>query len=95
MAQTVNNLPEMQETQVLSLVWEDPWKREWQPTTVFLPEETHGQRSLAGYISWSCRGLGTTNIFLFIRHLISLHIIMLKNIFLPIICLNTITLDRR
>ena len=63
MAQTVNNLPEMQETQVLSLVWEDPWKREWQPTTVFLPEETHGQRSLAGYIPWSCRGLGTTNIF--------------------------------
>ena len=95
MAQTVNNLPEMQETQVLSLVWEDPWKREWQPTTVFLPEETHGQRSLAGYIPWSCRGLGTTNIFVFIRHLISLYIIMLKNIFLPIICLNTITLDRR
>ena len=26
-----------------------PWKREWQPAPVFLPEEFHGQRSLAGY----------------------------------------------
>ena len=25
------------------------WRREWQPTPVFLPEESHGQRSLAGY----------------------------------------------
>ena len=26
-----------------------PWRRAWQPTPVFLPEESHGQRSLAGY----------------------------------------------
>ena len=26
-----------------------PWRREWQPTTVFLPKEFHGQRSLVGY----------------------------------------------
>ena len=25
------------------------WRREWQPTLVFLPEESHEQRSLAGY----------------------------------------------
>ena len=25
------------------------WRREWQPTPVFLPGEFHGQRSLAGY----------------------------------------------
>ena len=25
------------------------WRREWQPTPVFLPGESHGQRSLAGY----------------------------------------------
>ena len=25
-----------------------PWRREWQPTPVFLPGEFHGQRSLAG-----------------------------------------------
>ena len=27
------------------------WRREWQPTPVFLPGESHGQRSLLGYIS--------------------------------------------
>ena len=26
-----------------------PWRRAWQPTPVFLPEESHGQRSLAGH----------------------------------------------
>ena len=26
-----------------------PWKRAWQPTLVFLPRESHGQRSLVGY----------------------------------------------
>ena len=27
-----------------------PWRRKWQPTPVFLPEKSHGQRSLVGYI---------------------------------------------
>ena len=26
-----------------------PWRRAWQPTSVLLPREPHGQRSLAGY----------------------------------------------
>ena len=26
-----------------------PWRRAWQPTPVFLPRESRGQRSLAGY----------------------------------------------
>ena len=26
-----------------------PWRRKLQPTPVFLPGESHGQRSLAGY----------------------------------------------
>ena len=29
-----------------------PWRREWLSTPVFLPGESHGQRSLAGYGSW-------------------------------------------
>ena len=29
-----------------------PWRREWQPTPVFLPGEFHGWRSLAGYSPW-------------------------------------------
>ena len=28
-----------------------PWRRKWQPTLVFLPGESHGWRSLVGYIS--------------------------------------------
>ena len=32
-----------------------PWRRKWQPTSVFLTGESHGQRSLVGYSSWSCR----------------------------------------
>ena len=26
-----------------------PWRRKYQPTPVFLPEKSHGQRSLGGY----------------------------------------------
>ena len=26
-----------------------PWRRAWQHTSVFLPEKSHGQRSLVGY----------------------------------------------
>ena len=33
-----------------------PWRRKWQPTPVFLPGEFHGQRNLAGYNSWGCKG---------------------------------------
>ena len=29
-----------------------PWRRKWQPTPVFLPRESHGQRSLVGYSPW-------------------------------------------
>ena len=29
-----------------------PWRRKWQPTPVFLPGKSHGQRSLEGYSPW-------------------------------------------
>ena len=29
-----------------------PWRRKWQQTPVFLPGESHGQRSLTGYSPW-------------------------------------------
>ena len=48
-AQRLKRLPSMWEIQVRSLGWEDPWRRKWQPTPVFLPGESHGQRSLVGY----------------------------------------------
>jgi len=31
-----------------------PWGRAWQPTLVFLPGESHGQRSLVGYSPMGC-----------------------------------------
>ena len=37
-----------------------PWRRAWQPTPVFLPGESHGQRSLAGYSLWGCKKLDVT-----------------------------------
>ena len=48
-AQMLKRLPTMWETWVQSLCQEDPWRRKWHPTPVFLPGESHGQRSLAGY----------------------------------------------
>ena len=54
-AQTVKNLPAMQETQVQSLGQEDPLEREWLPTLVFLPGKSHGQRSPVGYSPWGCK----------------------------------------
>ena len=32
-----------------------PWRRKWQPTPVFLPGKSHGQKSLVGYSPWGCR----------------------------------------
>ena len=51
-AQRVKNLPAVQETQVDSCMGKMPWRREWKPTPVSLPEESHGQRSLAGHSQW-------------------------------------------
>ena len=39
-----------------------PWRRGWQPTPVFLPRESHGQRSLAGYSSWRSKESGMTEV---------------------------------
>ena len=48
-AQMVKDLPVIQETQVQSLSWEDPLEKGMQPTPVFLPGDSHGQRSWVGY----------------------------------------------
>ena len=37
-----------------------PWGRKWQPAPVFLPEKSHGQRSLAGYSPWGRQQSDTT-----------------------------------
>ena len=38
-----------------------PWRRVWPPTPVFLPGESQGQRSLAGYSPWGRKELDATN----------------------------------
>ena len=45
----------MQETQVQFLGQEDPQRREWKPTPVFLPGESHGQRRRVGYSLQGCK----------------------------------------
>ena len=37
-----------------------PWRRAWQPSQVFLPGESHGQRSLADYSPWGGKESATT-----------------------------------
>ena len=41
---------------------EAPWRREWQPTPVFLTGESHGQRSLVGYSPWGRKESNTTEL---------------------------------
>ena len=60
MAHTVKNLPAMQESWVQSMGQEDPWRREWQPTPVFLPGEFLGWRTLKGYSPWGSKESSTT-----------------------------------
>ena len=36
-----------------------PWRREWQPTPVFLPGEFHGWTTLVGYSPWGGKELVT------------------------------------
>ena len=63
-AQRVKHLPAMQKTwvQILGL----PWRRKWQPTPVFLPGESHGQRSPVGYSPWDCKESDTIERFNFL-----------------------------
>ena len=45
----------MQKIWTWSLGREEPWRRKWQPTPVFLPGRSHWQRSLASYHPWGRR----------------------------------------
>ena len=56
----VKNLPAMMEIQVQPWVERLLWRREWLPTPVFLPGESHGQKSLAGYSPCDLKELDTT-----------------------------------
>ena len=51
-AQMIKKLSAMQETGFYPWVRKIPWRMKWQPTPVFLPGESRGQRSLVGYSPW-------------------------------------------
>ena len=60
MAQTVKNLPALQETQVQSLGEEDPQEKGMVPHFSILAREFHGQRSLVGYSPQDSKESDTT-----------------------------------
>ena len=43
-------------------VWKIPGRRAWQSTPVFLPGESHEQRSLVGYSLWGRKEPDTTEV---------------------------------
>ena len=47
---------------ILGLVGKIPWRRAWQPTPVFLPGESHEQRSQASYSPQGCKESDTTEV---------------------------------
>ena len=50
-----DNARDIRDAGSISWVRKIPWRRAWQPTTAFLPEEFHGQRSVTGYSPWDHR----------------------------------------
>ena len=57
-------MQETEESQVQSLGQEDPWRRRWQSTLVFLPGESHGWRSLVGCGPYGCEEFHKTEVTL-------------------------------
>ena len=60
MAQSVQNPPAMQETQVLSLGQEVPLEKKMGTHSSILAEKSHGQRSLVGYSPWGRKESNST-----------------------------------
>ena len=58
MAQSVKNLPAMQEIWVQSWIGKIPWKRKWQPTPVFLPGEPPWAEESGGLQSMGLQRVG-------------------------------------
>ena len=79
-------------------VRKSPWRRKWQPTPVFLPGKSHGERSLAGYSPWGHKEsditehLNTHTHFLLQSDIRSTQCAVLLTVFLefPSSCLYTV-----
>ena len=71
-AQMVKNLCTNRRPGFKPWVRKIPWRKEWQLTSIFLPGEFHGQRSLEGYSPWGCKELDTTEWLITLNQLPSL-----------------------
>ena len=54
------NTREIRDSRFDNWVRKTAWRRTWKPTPVFLPGESHGQRSLEGYSPWGRTELDIT-----------------------------------
>ena len=81
MAQRLKRLPPMRETLVWSLGREDPLEKEMVTTPVFLPGESHGQRSLVGYSPRGRKESDTTE-------LLHLHLVFLRTKITPLVTVS-------
>ena len=54
-----------------------PWRRTWQPTPVFLPGESHAQRSLVGTVHKGCKELDTTEVTEHVYTCTCMHVYMI------------------
>ena len=69
-----------------------PWRRKWQPTPVFLPGASHGQRSLVSCVAWGCRELDMTEQLHFHFHRHTRQDVLLWYIRIPeLLCTNSHT----
>ena len=63
MAHRIKNLPaNAGDSGSIPGLGRSPAGEKWQPTPVFLPGESHGQRSLAGYSTQSCKESDTMEV---------------------------------
>ena len=73
-AQAVMNLPAIQKRLGFHpWLGTIPWRRKWQPTPVFLPGESQGQRSLVGYSPWDGKELDMTERLTLLLHCKGVH----------------------
>ena len=56
----IKSLPTMWNTGLYSWVGKVPWRRKWQPTSVFLPGRSHGQRNLVARVHGGLKESDTT-----------------------------------
>ena len=54
-----------------------PWRREWLLSPLFLPRESHEQRSLLGYSPWNHKELDITGWLTHIKVITSVHLLIL------------------